>query len=113
MPPGEPDQVSAFEGGGFLVASVVVLLILGLGALELCFRLIVDLVVLLCKGFSGWVWVCPGTGGGYPEGTARVATIVGEERGHAGGGVPGIVVCELSQGQDVVPVSLLMVAEDP
>ena len=42
-----------------------------------------------------------------------MATIVGEERGHAGGGVPGVVVCELGQGQDVVPVSLLMVAEDP
>ena len=55
MPLGKPDQVFRFKGGGFLVVSVVVLLILGLGTLKLCFHLIVDLVVPLRKGFSGWV----------------------------------------------------------
>jgi hypothetical protein len=50
-----------------------------------------------------------------PEGDfeAGVVSVVGEERGHADGGVERIVVCELGCREEVVPVVLEVVAEGP
>jgi hypothetical protein len=94
------------------MARIVVLLISGLRVFKLGLGLVVNLAIFLCKGFSGWVRSCSRAGGCDPESAARVEAIVGEEWGHAGGGVFGIVVREFSQGEDIEPVVLLVVAED-
>ena len=91
---------------------IVVLLVFGLRAFELSLGLVVDLAIFLSKGFGGRVLFCPWAGGCDSEGTARVKTIVGKEWGHVHRGVFGIIVCEFSQGEDIEPVVLLVVAED-
>ena len=98
MYPREPHEVSGFEGQGFLMASVIVLLVLGLGLLELGFGLIMDLMVLLHESFGRGVWACSWASRHYSEGAARVETIVGKQRRQASRGVSGVVVSEFSQG---------------
>ena len=112
MSAGQPDKVSGFEGWGLLMTRIVVLLVFGLHTFKLSLGLVVDLTIFLGKGFGGRVLLCSRASRCDPEGTARMKTIVSEEWRHAGGGVFGVVVREFSQGKDIEPVVLLMVAED-
>jgi len=78
---------------------VVALLVLGLGILEVDPNMFLDLFELVDNFVGGWVGRgFLAAGKGDLERTTGVVSIIGKEGGDLGGGVLGVVVCELGEG---------------
>src|ERR1700726_1623010 len=113
MLPQEPHEISRLEGRCFLVARVVGFLVLGPGSLQFLLGLVVNGLVLASEVLSRGIERIAWPGWSDSECAAWMETVVGEERRHASGRVLGVVVGEFGERQDVEPVVLLMVTEDP